>query len=163
MIRARILASRNISFFCHSGPIEWRHVRSEDNPADALSRDQLPHAFLRNQTWLTGLLWLIKNENEWPKEVTRASELPELKKNTCLTITTYNLGLLERFFSYSKLRIRIDFVSGLPTNRIVKCRGDQAEIRVLKILQTSRFTDVIKGLENKNPVIKGRLRHPHWS
>lgn len=26
----------------------WRHVRSEDNPADAVSRGQLPHAFLKN-------------------------------------------------------------------------------------------------------------------
>lgn len=36
-----------------TGVNEWRHVRSEDNPADAISRGQLPHVFLQNQTWFT--------------------------------------------------------------------------------------------------------------
>jgi len=37
---------------------EWRHINSEDNPADAKSRGQLPHAFHQNRTWFKGLLWL---------------------------------------------------------------------------------------------------------
>lgn len=28
---------------------EWRHIKSEDNPADAISRGQLSYAFLQNQ------------------------------------------------------------------------------------------------------------------
>ncbi|XP_071580876.1 uncharacterized protein [Temnothorax nylanderi] len=42
--------------------IKWRHVRSEDNPADAISRGQLPHVFLKNRTWFTGPPWLVENE-----------------------------------------------------------------------------------------------------
>ncbi|OXU17668.1 hypothetical protein TSAR_006655 [Trichomalopsis sarcophagae] len=30
------------------GEVQWRHVRSGDNPADALSRGQLPHDLLKN-------------------------------------------------------------------------------------------------------------------
>ncbi|XP_011882321.1 PREDICTED: uncharacterized protein LOC105570019, partial [Vollenhovia emeryi] len=60
-----------------TGANEWRHVKSEDNPADAISRGQLPHAFLRNQTWLTGPPWLIKDEGEWPNENIQISEIPE--------------------------------------------------------------------------------------
>ncbi|KYN38082.1 hypothetical protein ALC56_07540 [Trachymyrmex septentrionalis] len=88
----------------HSGPIKWRHVRSENNPADALSRGQLPHNVLEKSNVVAGPSWLIKNENKCLKEVTRASKLPEVpkKKNTCL-ITTCDLSLLERFSSYSKL------------------------------------------------------------
>ena len=37
-----------------TGSIEWRHVKSEDNPADAVSRNQLPHVFLKNQICSTG-------------------------------------------------------------------------------------------------------------
>lgn len=47
-------------------PDDWRHVRSEVNPADAISRGQLPRAFLQNRMWFTGPEWLAKNENEWP-------------------------------------------------------------------------------------------------
>jgi len=43
---------------------EWRHIRSQDNPADAISRGQLPLAFQQNQLWRNGPPWLIKNEIE---------------------------------------------------------------------------------------------------
>ena len=34
--------------------IEWRHIRTEHNPADALSRGQFPSEFLRNKIWFEG-------------------------------------------------------------------------------------------------------------
>ncbi|XP_071643012.1 uncharacterized protein [Temnothorax longispinosus] len=79
-----------------SSSIEWRYVRTEDNPADAISRGQLPHAFLRNQSWPVGPSWLIKDEGEWPNESTRIIEIPELKENTCLLTTSIDIGILER-------------------------------------------------------------------
>lgn len=41
----------------------WRHIRSEDNPADALSRGQL-NAFFDNQSWFSGSSWLTGEESE---------------------------------------------------------------------------------------------------
>src|SRR5436190_4522785 len=84
----------------------WRHVGTADNPADAISRGQLPHTFLRNATWFAGPSWLHKDESEWPNEMTHLSELPELKKNTCLMTTPTDLYIFEKYSSYSKL-IRI--------------------------------------------------------
>ncbi|XP_011883759.1 PREDICTED: uncharacterized protein LOC105570914, partial [Vollenhovia emeryi] len=54
---------------------------TEDNPADALSRGQLPQAFLNNQSWFTGPLWLTKEEGERPNGIIELKELPELRKN----------------------------------------------------------------------------------
>jgi len=61
---------------------EWRHIRSQDNPSDAISRGQLPFAFQQNQLWRTGPSWLIENESEWPSEAVRSCEVPELKRDT---------------------------------------------------------------------------------
>lgn len=83
--------------------LEWRHVRSEDNPADAISRGQLPHAFLQNRIWSSGPTWLNEDDIKWPNEFTRITEVPELKKNVCLVTTVHDLELFERYSSYSKL------------------------------------------------------------
>lgn len=44
----------------------WDHVRSADNPADALSRGQLPIEFLNNTLWYHGPSWLSQPESQWP-------------------------------------------------------------------------------------------------
>lgn len=94
----RVAAIREIT-----DSIEWRHVRSEDNPADAISRGQLPHVFLKNLTWFTGPSWLAKNETDWPNEITRITEIPELKKNICMMIKDNEFKIFDRYSSYSKL------------------------------------------------------------
>ena len=45
--------------------LDWRHVRSHDNPADALSRGQLPSEFVKNELWFRGPNWLTKSEAHW--------------------------------------------------------------------------------------------------
>lgn len=74
---------------------EWRHVRSGDNPADAVSRGQLPRAFANNQTWFEGPSWLVRDEKEWPNVITRAIEIPEMRKNICLQSTVNEVELFE--------------------------------------------------------------------
>lgn len=81
----------------------WRHVRSEDNPADAVSKGQLPYAFLRNRLWSTGPSWLAKDEEEWPNESTQIEQIPELRTNKCLTTTSNTIGIFDRYSSFSKL------------------------------------------------------------
>ncbi|XP_031777964.1 uncharacterized protein LOC116416000 [Nasonia vitripennis] len=51
----------------------WRYVPTQHNPADALSRGQLPKEFLRNDTWFTGLLWLRHTEASWPANIVEST------------------------------------------------------------------------------------------
>lgn len=46
--------------------VQWRHVRSEDNPADSLSRGQLPSDFIKNSLWTSEPRWLSSPERDWP-------------------------------------------------------------------------------------------------
>ena len=43
------VANRVVTIHEITKSYEWRHIRSEDNHADIISRGQLPQAFLRNQ------------------------------------------------------------------------------------------------------------------
>lgn len=44
----------------------WFHVRSDDNPADILSRGCSPSDLLEMQKWWHGPHWLIQNTAKWP-------------------------------------------------------------------------------------------------
>ncbi|XP_078051680.1 uncharacterized protein LOC144477814 [Augochlora pura] len=84
----------------------WRHVPSEDNPADYLSRGQLPAEFINNSVWKNGPTWLIHEESFWPQlDLPSLDIVPEIRKNTCLlTTTTPPFELLKRYSSIAKLR-----------------------------------------------------------
>jgi len=143
------------------GQIEWRHVSSKDNPADALSRGQLPRSFMQQKTWFTGPLWLTNDEIEWPNKMARISEIPELKKNTCLM--TYNdIGILDKYSSYSKLlRIIAYCFRFLPTTRhngpLTAEEINNAEIKILKLLQAVQFPDEIKRLKDRFSTNKSKF------
>jgi len=142
---------------------EWRHVRSEDNPADAISRDQLPRAFARNQTWLTGPRWLVNDTSEWPTEFMKPCEIPEMRKDTCLpTFTTSEFELLTKFSSYSKL-LRITAYC-LRFRRIIKPTKslsakeiNEAEIRILKLVQNDKFSVESKALQIGGSLKRSRI------
>ncbi|XP_067208500.1 uncharacterized protein [Linepithema humile] len=142
--------------------IEWRHVKSEDNPADAISRGQLPRVFLRNQTWYTGPFWLKDEEVKWPNEIAQINEIPELKKNICLITNDGGSTILNKYSSYLKLlRIVAYCLRVLPTNKytgsLIAEEINRAEIRVLKILQNTQFYDEMKKLADKVSINKGKL------
>lgn len=132
----------------------WRHIGSADNPADAISRGQLPRTFLQNKIWFQGPSWLCKKEAEWPNEVMQLDTVPELKRNTCLLITSNEFGILEKYSSYSKLLRVVAYClrwrsSNKQIGQLETREIETAEIRVLKLLQATQFTHEIQKLQQK--------------
>ena len=67
-----------------STPYQWRHVPSELNPADEVSRGLTVKDMINNSKWLNGPMLLRKKEESWPSNLTNVqNELsvddPELK------------------------------------------------------------------------------------
>ncbi|XP_044019477.1 uncharacterized protein LOC122859861 [Aphidius gifuensis] len=108
---------------------QWCHVRTHDNPADLISRGQLPEEFIKTTTWQHGPSWLCEDPDGWPKfEMTEGCSLPELKVNTCLNTTTsstqpqvntnnkndYNIST--RYSSWNKLQNVIAYCLRMKTN-----------------------------------------------
>lgn len=142
--------------------VEWRHIRSEDNSADAISRGQLPREFMQNRTWYTGPTWLVRDEEGWPKELIQLKEIPELRKNVCLVAMHNDVDIFEKFSSHTKLLRIVAYCRRFrPANIYSGSLGvkeiDETEIHVLKMVQASQFGNEIKVLQNKGSITKGRL------
>lgn len=57
----------------------WRHVVSEDNPADCASRGMSPSNLLRHKLWWKGPQWLSNNAAAWPQQPSIADTDEETK------------------------------------------------------------------------------------
>ncbi|XP_039310248.1 uncharacterized protein LOC105205076 [Solenopsis invicta] len=140
-----------------TNPQIWRHVNSKNNPADALSRGQLLTVFLNNQQWFSGPSWLKGNENKWPQGVTKLIEIPEIKGSKCLITDFNDHNILQRYSSYAKtLRIVALCLRFRPKNiyrgQLCSQEIEEAEIRVIKIIQASRFSSELKKLTNNQAI-----------
>ncbi|XP_037931077.1 uncharacterized protein LOC119665894 [Teleopsis dalmanni] len=66
---------------------QWRHVSSEHNPADILSRGLAPHKLQSSSMWFYGPMFLHGREKLWPSKPSSALKsetliVPERKKET---------------------------------------------------------------------------------
>ncbi|XP_066585538.1 uncharacterized protein [Prorops nasuta] len=144
----------------HTQGSEWRHIRSEENPADAISRGQLPFEFLKNNLWPHGPKWLLEVETNWPRVFPNQLEMPELRKNTCLSLCVDNAQIFERFSSFNKLLMVIAYCLRFKRNNkyvasIKPQELNEAEICIMKVIQSSQYADKIIAL--KNLPYKGKL------
>ncbi|XP_058808422.1 uncharacterized protein LOC131674012 [Phymastichus coffea] len=111
--------------------VEWRHVRSEDNPADALSRGQLPSEFINNSLWTSGPPWLALPPRDWPTSAHLSpKDLPGLKQGTCLVTNPVPVSsfseIYSRFSSYDRFTRIIAYVSRWK----LTCRNPNQRIRL---------------------------------
>lgn len=62
----------------------WRHMSSQDNPADYLSRGIMPDSLRELKIWWYGPPWLNSSDREWPSENFSTSDikLPEARTST---------------------------------------------------------------------------------
>ncbi|XP_063995623.1 uncharacterized protein LOC135172980 [Diachasmimorpha longicaudata] len=82
----------------------WKHIRSEDNPADTLSRGQMPLEFLKNTLWTTGPEWLVHNPTQWPNSIIPSNlQVPALKKGICLLAEASPEVIYARFSNFERL------------------------------------------------------------
>lgn len=144
---------------------EWRHVPSADNPADALSRGQFPHEFIKNQIWKQGPDWLQKGEDTWPKNIIPDTNIPEQRCHTILLSRTDALeqnilSIINDFSSLNKvpriIAYALRYIAYLRTKKLNKGNINSDEMRtalhyMIRIVQSVSFTNEINCLKN-NPV-----------
>ena len=66
----------------------WEHVRTQDNPADIISRGLLPAEFIKNKLWTRGPQRLSREEMNWPRLEPIDIEVPEKRLMITLVNTT---------------------------------------------------------------------------
>lgn len=144
----------------------WRHVPSDQNPADLVSRGVKPSLLKQNSLWWHGPSWLLRDESLWPEKRFSNDNILEMKKVkkhlfvlSCVEqdfIKNYSdfnklcrtTAYIFRFFGNCKARIGTQpKQSGVLTTR----EFNQAIIILLKISQAEYFAKEIRKLKsNKN-------------
>lgn len=58
----------------------WFHIRTEENPADLVSRGLSAKEIVQNSLWWQGPKWLLNPEDSWPKpiQIEQLKRLPEM-------------------------------------------------------------------------------------
>jgi hypothetical protein len=89
---------------------QWNHVRSEDNPADILSRGIHADQLLQNIShWWQGPSWLSMDRNHWlQEELPLIGELPEEREQRSSFISTIASSDEDPYAMFKKYRHCID-------------------------------------------------------
>ncbi|XP_015121728.1 uncharacterized protein LOC107044383 [Diachasma alloeum] len=142
----------------------WRHVRTHENPADAISRGQLSSAFLHNHLWKHGPAWLQEDEEHWPHfNIGKLIELPELKKATVLIVSSPpGNPLLQRYSSFERLKrilaLCLRWRTKVKSAHLTLEELKKAETQIIQLVQQETFKSELSLLEQgKSLPPKSRL------
>lgn len=136
----------------------WRHVRSEDNPADPASRGVLPTK-LNHEFWFNGPVWLTQCQSNWPVSNIDLHTDEERRQHVLVSKNvTPDLQFMERFSSLPKLLRVVSFIFRFYH----KCRKTQSHSyqyitvsetkftlhRIIKLVQQDQFAEDISRLRD---------------
>ncbi|XP_063993427.1 uncharacterized protein LOC135171065 [Diachasmimorpha longicaudata] len=141
----------------------WKHVRTHENPADLVSRGQVPSEFIKPSLWLTGAPWLASEETTWPDlQLQFSSPAPEEKKpkprpaKVCLAISHSTKEKISRqgnaliwYSSMKKLERIIAHCLRLKNRKTGPMAAEELEAALQAIIywvQQETFAPVIKAL-----------------
>ncbi|GJQ77238.1 hypothetical protein Trydic_g20664 [Trypoxylus dichotomus] len=76
---------------------EWRHIKSEANPADIVSRGANPSQLLKSDLWWSGPSLLLKDKEHWPSPksdlFTGPDDMPERRKEIQIVLISIIMHL----------------------------------------------------------------------
>ncbi|XP_026462882.1 uncharacterized protein LOC113369945 [Ctenocephalides felis] len=160
------VANRVSEIQTNTDPNNWYHVRSEDNPADLISRGMLPEVLINSDLWWFDPSWL-NTTDKLSFGADFISETEEEIKHVSLTVieqTTTNI--FNMYSSYTKLVRVIGYCVRFLKNckNKAKNKGDcihgelktteinDARVRLIKLAQHERFKNEIESLSNHEPI-----------
>ncbi|KAL7726124.1 hypothetical protein ACLKA6_002594 [Drosophila palustris] len=124
----------------------WRHVPTELNPADIISRGCFPKELLDSVLWLHGPPFLVKSITEWPKPIEVLRCLPELRVTTLVGSAKLDVSINCKYHnSFGKLQRIFAYVYRFLSN----CKKDIQRTRgALTVHEVSEGTSLlIKGIQ----------------
>lgn len=143
----------------------WRHIRSEENPADIISRGINPNELLTSTLWWHGPNWLEYDQQQWPTSMPiKISEMPERRTATRVMISTEpDLSLFLKYSSFLKLQRVVAYILRFKNNSSRKSiqsgplsvsEVDLSLKYLLRMAQSHSFSDEIKSLKQYNTISK---------
>ena len=159
-----------------SDPTQWRHVDSESNPADDVSRGLRASELVRSTRWFEGPEFLRHDEAQWPTNPVYMGDLPEtdpeIRRNPVVysavstgddifdTLFQRRSGWyeLKRDFAWllrvrAWLKARISRLNPPMDMRIPISASElySAEIEIVKLIQRKSYTNEVRALMASDP------------
>lgn len=142
----------------------WRHVKSEDNPADVISRGLEPRQLANCSIWWNGPKWLAHKSSEWPEQqrAPEASEVPESKATFTFHSRINEFQIICRYSSLSKLKRVVAYCLRFKHNTLNTNSKSQGAVSVdelnkamtclVKLVQKQEFHQEVTALTQKRAV-----------
>lgn len=152
-----------------TSPDEWKHVPTQDNPADFISRGQEVSKFIENDVWTKGPSRLCETEESWPQFELQIHEVPDTRQKQTLSIlkiTHFSSDLLRRYSSLCKLKRIIAYCKRFINSSKIKNANDRkkgvltpqeledAMKLIIKLVQLEAFSTEINLLTRNQRVDK---------
>ncbi|KAM8701717.1 hypothetical protein ACLKA7_000073 [Drosophila subpalustris] len=107
---------------------QWRHIASEDNPADLLSRGMSATKLADCALWWHGPPWLKSAQTEWPRinpnqdstQIGKDDEIRNLHCSVLVVSEDARCWILERYSSYTRLVRVLTYVNRFIHNCRIK-------------------------------------------
>ena len=150
-------------------PSRWRHVRSEDNPADCASRGLLPSQLMVHDLWWDGPPWVSLNHEEWPQRDSSNGE-PDVTEEVIACVSTprkspESVVSLKNYSSYNRPVRVVAWIKRFASNcsnpggRVISPHLTveelgNAEVYVLKHAQMDDFQNELNLITSRNNLPK---------
>ncbi|XP_059217443.1 uncharacterized protein LOC131994669 [Stomoxys calcitrans] len=151
------------------GNVSWRHVPTNENPADIGTRGCTATKLNENHLWWHGPPWLVKSTEYWPKQTTYKEPTLERKIVVCQT-QVHAQEVLERFSSLDRALRVICFMfrfirkcqkrydGHIQANFITSQEIHFAKYRLIQLAQMSHFPAEYQAVESRQAInSKSRL------
>ena len=112
--RFQVFVANRVGFITeNSYPYQWRHVPSEENPADEASRGLTAEELVNSHRWISGPPFLYQPEEQWPQQpefnCQSLEESAEIKRTQPLYMTNTTptdalSQLLQRYSTWNRLK-----------------------------------------------------------
>jgi hypothetical protein len=156
------VANRIIQINENTNNATWRHVVSQDNPADCASRGLLPEQLADHHLWFSGPKWLTRPMPDWPShspELIEMEHLPDTKTAVYSNVVSKSEPAIDitKYSRWTQLRRvvawMLRFVDNCRCARTVRKRGclqigemKKATIVIIKLDQRQHFDGELKAI-----------------
>ena len=172
------VANRVAVIHSSSVPSQWRHIGTNLNPADDVSRGLRAEALMGNTRWFNGPPFLWESEDKWPENHLAISSVPEesleVKQGPVVYITEVDdCDVFDRIFqrrsSWFKLKRDVAYILRMKQllrdkasnlqpqdmpRRITVSELDNAELQIIRYVQIFMFPNEVKLLNARQKVPK---------
>lgn len=157
-----------------TGTCVWRHVPTDENPADHISRGVHAQSINSLDIWWSGPSFLKHDRASWPQSPSGSTSLPETRPEISLNVTVQNICEnstlidFDRFSNLTRLKrcvaYALRFISSCKKQVSEKGYLTETELRnamnlIIRISQEESFPDynlllAKKSLPSKSPLLK---------